>query len=155
MAGKIDLFTEHYFPFHFILLGIIGLPSVVFLWPGHTLIAVCVLTVSLLLLSTHYRCSIDLSAKTYSEYVWVLGFRKGRLNVFDQLQYVYVNKCRYEVAYGFVTRIHASGHTYKIFLKTAELKSIYLGSSTRKQKALKRGQRAARQLHIPCHSNFA
>lgn len=153
MADKIDIYTEHYFPFHFIVLGIAMLIASFALWHEHTLAAICLIPVSILLHTTHYRCSIDPKNKRYREYLWILGMKKGVEQPLEKLQYVYVNKIKYSIAYGFVQRIHASKYLYKIFAVTADNRSLCLGSSTRKQRSIKRAQQLAGYLDIPyqCH----
>lgn len=48
--------------------------------------------ISVLVLTTHYGIEIDMPGKFYREYLWILGWKNGIQNRFNQLEYLFINK---------------------------------------------------------------
>jgi hypothetical protein len=92
MKRPLDFKTSSYFS------GTIRLTAIPFLFFGiilifESLVAGIVVTIgSLIAITTHYRLTIDMSARKFHDYVWVLGFKKGEHGQFETIDYLFIKK---------------------------------------------------------------
>jgi hypothetical protein len=93
--NKIDFRTSAYFPSGMIFAGVlfifIGL-GVAF--SGNLLVGVMITLAGTIMLTTHYRLEIDFENRRYKDYVWFLGMKKGALEQFEKIEYLFINKSR-------------------------------------------------------------
>lgn len=150
----IKFVIEKYLPLQFkylaLLLAITGL---VFLFSGSPGGGVLLLFVATLIYylyqSIQYKIEIDLTNKTYHDYLGFLSFKSGSKQPFDSIKKVYMTASS-------VTRTmnqrsitqHLEGLEYSGFLKFADDHKIYLGSSGNAEKMRHRLRDLAKSLNI-------
>ena len=108
------------------------------------------LIIGALISLTHYRLSIDPVKKTFLEYTWVLGAKKGDERSYNSIERIYVNRVLQS------TRMSSfTGHPrelkeylYKAFLKLDNGDKIHLDSDTDETKLLNRVQEYERYLRV-------
>lgn len=137
--NKIDFKTSGYFSWHIILFGIflaiLGLPLLFTSIVGGVILCL----ISLVILTTHYRVSVDLDKKNYRDYLWILGLRNGEKGKFSNIEYVFIKK-------GTVTqtmrlRVASSTIRKEVFdgyLKFSEHDKIHLFTMDRKETLVKK-----------------
>ena len=73
----IDFKTSTYFSVAIIFLGVgflvVGLAALL----TNTILALILLLISAITLTTHYRLTIDFNKKVFRDYVWILGLKNG------------------------------------------------------------------------------
>lgn len=152
MKSKVDIFTHHYFPYYMIILGIVLVP-VIFI-PVYPLLSVGVAVLSVLFISTHYRVRIDMDKMSYLEYLWIAGFKSGKVVKYEVLKYLYINKLNRDEEYGLVGRMSYSKDVYAGFLKLENGTTLYIGESSNEKKMLKKVKELAKRLEIEMRKNY-
>ena len=77
-----DYFT---LPFR-IVGGFIPVFSLVFLTQGNYILAALGVAMAFLLLTTKYQIILDFENKTYSEHLWILGFKRGQNVIYNTIE---------------------------------------------------------------------
>lgn len=92
--NAIDFKTSGYFSptINFVggLLGILG-AAVTTTSP---LAGIIMLLLGFIVVTTHYRLSINFDKKIYHDYVWILGFKSGDKCNFENIEYLFIKKNR-------------------------------------------------------------
>lgn len=154
MKNKLDIIVQHAFPFHFIALGAGLIITAMLVMLNNQWLAVPLFILGILLTSTHYRLAIDKKNKTYKEYLWILGFKKGDELPFEGLDLIYINQVEMASGYGFVTRINISSTYYKVYIELLNDESIFIGESKHEEKVIQKAQRLAHALKLEIVRNY-
>jgi len=149
---RTDIRTGAYFPPMFNFLGgIVAFIGVLllspFLWAGLGL-----LVLSVIMLTTHYRFQVDPVSKTYFDYVWVLGFRKGDRSSLEHAQYFFLNHRR--VRQQMNSRVSSSSivkDEYNGYLRFPGKEPVHVLVDENKTRAADRMQKLASAAGIPYH----
>jgi len=146
---KVDFKTSPYFSGIFIFLGIF-LALVGFATLFSSIIGgVILLTLSLIIFTTHYRLSIDFETKTFHDYVWFLGFKNGEKGNFERVEYVFVKKNVISQK----MQLKAANSTihkevYDGYLRFSEEEKIHILTKDNKQAVVKKLQEIAEILKV-------
>ena len=136
---KVDFRTSPYFSGVFIFIGIllalIGAAGLFI----NVMDATILLFVSFMILTTHYRLSINLDTKTFHDYVWFLGFKNGEKGKFERIEYLFVKTNRVSQK----MQLKAANSTirkevYDGYLKFSETEKIHLLTKDNKQDVVKK-----------------
>ena len=154
MSQKINIVTQHYFPFQFIALGI-GLMITGVISSGlQPLLGVGLIILGIIFTSTHYRLRIDVGRKTYKNYLWLLGYQKGEELTYQQIDYIYINQADMSSGYGFATRINVTDTVYKAYLKLLDDESIFIGESKKEERLMKKVKKISSALKLEIKKNY-
>ncbi|MEZ4972486.1 MAG: hypothetical protein R2820_04215 [Cyclobacteriaceae bacterium] len=88
----IDFKTLPYFSGTMTFLGVLLLFSGLWMMSMNILVGLVLVLLSVVILTTHYRVSIDLDNKSFHDYLWILGIRRGERGQFDNLEYLFIKK---------------------------------------------------------------
>lgn len=150
MMKTFDFKTSGYFPWHMILVGgVLAVVSISMLVASLFIGGLIVLLISLLILTTHYRCRIDFDKKVYQDYVWVLGMRNGAKTPFDDVQYIFIKQSQESHTMGLRaanTTIHKS--VYDGYLKFSETDKIHIVTKENKEDLIQKLRPIATKLQI-------
>lgn len=146
---KIDFKTSNYFAryvyytgYAFIALGLAVL--------NINLIATVILSiVGLIFITTHYRLSIDLSAKAYHDYIWILGLKIGEGGKFNTIEYLFIKKSN--VSQAMNLRVASSSiqkDVYDGYLKFSEQEKLHLLTLDNKDELMKKLKEIADRLKV-------
>lgn len=91
---SIDLRTSSYFSTSWKLAGIVFVLAGLLIVFVNIFIGVALLIVGILIVTTHYRISVDFNNHTYHDYVWVLGIKNGQKGKFDRIEYVFITRSK-------------------------------------------------------------
>ena len=123
-----DFKTSNYFPWHIMLVGdglvIAGLFA---LLSAIVIGGLILLMISILTLTTHYRCGVDFDKKEYQDYLWVLGMKNGEKKKFDTIEYLFIKKSNVRQTMGLraaTTTIQKS--VYDGYLKFSETEKMHI-----------------------------
>jgi len=153
--SKLDIYTSHFFPFHFIALGVGLFLFGIITFFMNTVVAIILILTGFLFTSTHYRVKIDLKQKRFKEYLWIMGFQQGQSMPYERMDSLYVNDVKYGRAYGFVTRINASGRIYKAYLNfTDHDEPVFIGEHKKLEKLKRKLDRIAKVIDLPVIENY-
>jgi hypothetical protein len=94
----------------------------------HILAGPCVLVLGLIVLTSHYRLQVDPSKKTYTEYVWLIGYKSGKPISFNYIEKIYVNKVKEKGVFTSRAglRYDIKNETHKAFMKLDNGEKIHL-----------------------------
>ncbi len=95
MKNRIRIHLGYYFPATFIFLGAIMFLMGVALVLDYPLISIILFPVSLFIFTTRYQLEINLTDRTYHDYLWMAGFRKGKKKKFARIEGLYMTKNKY------------------------------------------------------------
>jgi hypothetical protein len=88
--GVVDFKTSWFFSrtifFFGVFLAFIGIVGVI----TNLLIGLIILTVCVIIFTTHYRLSVDFDNKIFLDYVWILGVKRGELKKFETIEYLFI-----------------------------------------------------------------
>ncbi len=146
---KVDFKTSPYFSGIFIFLGIflllIGLAALFI----DVMDASILLFVSFMILTTHYRLSIDLDTKTFHDYTWFLGFKNGEKGKFESIEYLFLKKNRVSQK----MQLKAANTTvrkevYDGYIKFSETEKIHLFTKDNKKDILAKLRELSTMLNV-------
>ena len=103
--------------------------------------------IGLVVVSTHYRLSVDNETKTYHDYLWILGIKHGDKGRFNKVEYLFIRKGH--ITQKMNSRIHSTTIRKQVFdgyLKFSEENKIHLVSMENKNDLTKRLKSIAEQL---------
>lgn len=144
----LDLRTSSYFSMPFKFAAVIILAAGLTLLFVNLYIGVAAVVVGIVILTTHYRLTIDLQNSSYHDYLWILGLKSGEKGKFDLIQYVFINKNK--VSETMHSRAHSSTFVrdeYNGYLKLSERKKIHLASDEDKTALVHGMRRISQQLN--------
>jgi hypothetical protein len=147
MKEIVDFKTSAYFSGAQIIVGLALIPIATVLWMKTIVGAVLVLIVSLVILTTHYRFSINLKDRSYHDYLWILGFRHGEKGRFDQIDYLFLKVSK--VSQSMHLRAASSTitkHVIDAYIRLTPDKKIHLFTKDSKHDVIVRLKDLARML---------
>ena len=143
----IDFHTSPYFPGSLRTLGVFLLLTIFI--PGHLAVKIPFTLFGVILITTHYRLSFDTANKVYSDYVWVLGFKRGDWDRFERVEYLFIkrNRMRQNLNSMMSTQtIHIA--VYDGYLRISEKNKIHLLTSRNKEAVMKKLKALASILNV-------
>jgi hypothetical protein len=145
-----DFKTSNYFPWHIKLVGgglaIVGLYallSAVFIG------GIIVLSISVLVLTTHYRCRVDFDKKEYHDYLWILGMKNGEKKKFDTIEYIFIKKSNVSQKMGLraaTTTIQKS--VYDGYLKFSDTEKMHIVTKDSKENLISKLRHISTNLKV-------
>jgi hypothetical protein len=108
---------------------------------------IILLLIGILIITTHYRLTIDFNRHTYHDYLWVLWMRNGDKGNFEQIEYIYITKSR--VSQTMASRATQSTFVrddFNAYLKLSGNVKIHLSSNESKKDLLNTMQDIALKL---------
>ena len=154
MKHKLKIVVQHYFPFHFIALGVGSILSAILVMLMNPWLGGLLLIIGILFTTTHHRLAIDLKKRTYREYLWIFGFKRGDTFSYPGFDVIYINEVDMASGYGYVSRINITSTYYKAYLKLADEESIFFGESKHEKKIMQKAQRLADALSLEIAKNY-
>ncbi|MDZ7648003.1 MAG: hypothetical protein U5K54_12965 [Cytophagales bacterium] len=107
---------------------------------------VILVSISVVIFTTHYRLAIDLNKKSYYDYVWLLGLKFGDKGMFEKIAYIFIKQNK--VSQTMNTRVSSSTihkEVYDGYLKFSEENKIHLLTEDSKKKLVKKLSNIATQ----------
>lgn len=95
MKNKIHIALGFYFPATIIFLGLILLIAGIFLLFVYILLGVFLILFSLVIFTARYQLDINLTNRSYHDYLWIAGVKKGEKGKFGSIEYLFINKNKY------------------------------------------------------------
>lgn len=153
MTNRFDVFTHHYFPFHFIALGVGMIITSIVSVPFNFALAIILFIAGFVFTTSHHRLRIDLEHNSIKEYLWILGLKNGEeLSILD-VELIYINKVKVSTAYGFVARVNVDQMIFKGFIKMTSEETVFLGESKNEEKLLSKMRLIAEILNLEIRKN--
>lgn len=145
-----DFKTSGYFPWHILAVGVaMAILGVSMLIAGLFVAGLIVLLISLLILTTHYRCRIDFDKKVYHDYLWVLGLKHGEKKEFDDIKYLFIKQSTVSQTMGLRaanTTIQKS--VYDGYIKFSETDKMHIVTKDKKESLIQQLRPIATKLQI-------
>jgi len=137
---KLDIQTGTYFSGAFYYLGLaMILPGIILARTGHPLMIVPFLLATMITLTTHRALEIDISAKCYREYVWVLGLEFGSRIPFERVEYVFIKRNKEsQTIHSQIKTRNLQYDVYDGFVRFSEKDKIHLATARSKEILLKK-----------------
>ena len=152
MKDKLDIYTHHYFPYYFIILGIVLIPLIII--PVYPWLSAIFFILSFLFITTHYRLIIDLRQKKYKEALWIFGIKTGREIILPHIEDIYINKTTRDEEYGLVARMHTHKTVFMGFVKLSNGETLFCGENQKEHKLMKKIKMIADVLQTNIRINY-
>jgi hypothetical protein len=154
MKNVIDFKTSNYFTGMPYVLGLILSPIGFFLlFSPQFIVGGILLIAGIIILTTHYRLSINRHEKRYTEYIFLLGMKTGmETKTFSIIEYLFMKKVRVSQT----LNSRASTRTiqkvqYDGFLKFSEDDKVHLMTYESKETLQKKLRKIASELNLKVH----
>jgi len=147
--NKIDFRTSRYFPGQVIFLGLLLLIIGVPVFSVSLLGGFVLWFISLVIFTTHYRLRVDMDSKTYHDYLWILGMKRGEKGKFNTIEYLFIKKSM--VTETMRLRVATTTIEKEIFdgyLKFSDQDKIHLLTMDSKENLINRMKSMAASLHV-------
>lgn len=154
MKKHIDIFTQHYCPFHIIVLGAVFLIISLFTVFMIPILGFVFLILGIILTTSHYRLVLVPANKKYREYLWIIGFQRGSVQDYDKVEYLFINKVEQNAEYGLIARLSVRKKLYQAYLKFSNGEKVYLGESIREKNAIDKATKIADVLEVSVKKNY-
>jgi hypothetical protein len=139
MIKPVDIKTGSYFSTPMMIGGGVVAAAGVAIVTVNVYVGLVALIAGVLMLTTHYRVSIDYSTRSYHDYVWVLGLKSGDKGTFESVQYIFVNTSKVsQTMHGRVASTTIVQDEFNAYLKFSEKHKIHLGSDGNKANLMNR-----------------
>ncbi|MEM9338794.1 MAG: hypothetical protein AAGA66_08715 [Bacteroidota bacterium] len=152
----IDIRISHYFPLQFIALGI-GLlfGAGLLTWQANYLLVPVFLVFGMIFLTTNHRLQVDVKSQTFREYVWLLGFKSGKIKPLPKPTHVVIQPVNKEIRYGDIDygRVRTHQRRATAYLKFEHDQPIYLGAGSNSQILTDQLAGLIEALKVPIHNN--
>jgi len=132
--NSIDIRTAPYFP----IAGRIG--GIILAFAGLAIASVniyfglALVIGGVILVTTHYRLTIDFTSRIYRDYTWILGFKSGEKGRFEHIEYLFINKNKVtQTMSARVISTTIERYDYNGYLKFSETQKIHLRSDADKK----------------------
>ena len=86
----VDFRTSGYFSGAMIFLGVVLIFAGLLLLAANELVGLILLVLSVPILTTHYRLRIDFDNKSFHDYIWILGIKRGEKGKFETVEYLFI-----------------------------------------------------------------
>ena len=139
MKSRISTVTTPYFPLPFILLGMLVLITTgIALSEYYGPVGFLLILVGVFVFAAHYRITINLIDQTYHDYLWIVGFKKGRKEKFRSIDGLFITENAYRQTFSnFTSSTTKRGIEYNGYIRFGE-EDIHLLSETDKAKVMEK-----------------
>lgn len=148
-ASVVDFKTDNYFSGPVQFQGTILVLFSIFIFFQSIIGGIVLLTISSIIFTSHYRLTIDFSKKTYRDYLWILGFKQGGTENFQNIEYLFIRKSK--VSQTMNLRSLSSTlrkDVYDGYLRFSETNKIHLITKVSKETLLSKLRPISRQLNV-------
>lgn len=137
--GIFDFRISQYFSKQWIFFGILLMIVGIGMLFKVIIVGVILSMMSTVIITTHYRLAIDLTAKTYNDYVWLIGLRFGEKGIFEKIDYIFIKK----ITVSQTMNSRGSSSTirkemFDSFLKFSEENKIHLLTMAKKEELIEK-----------------
>jgi hypothetical protein len=139
MNSKFSFRTGSYFPNAFMFAAAIATVVAIPLLTQKPVVALILLFAAIVIATTHHRFDVDMARKQYIDCVWILGFRRGELKSFDQIEYLFIKPIR--VSQTMQLRVASSTidkEQFDAFIRFSEEHKVHLFTADSKSSVLKK-----------------
>jgi hypothetical protein len=110
---KTDFKTSGYFSGSILFFGLLLIPIAIIVAGKSVIGGILIFLLIVVILTTHYRFSIDTEKKTYHDYIWILGMKHGEKGHFEHVDYLFLKPSR--ISQGMALRA-ASSTVHKVVI---------------------------------------
>lgn len=145
----LDIRTTAYFSGAIFYLGISMILPGLFMVKIHPLAVLPFFLISIVTLTTHYGLELDVQAKNYREYVWLLGLKLGKWETYDTMEYLFIK--RNKESQTIHSRISSRDVHYEVhdgYVRFSEMNKVHLATARNRESLLKTLKPIAKQLHL-------
>ena len=142
----VDIKQESYFPFTFKLFGMVLFIFGLAIWTQNLpviakwLIMVGSYLSGLLMITTRYGLRFDAEKRTYFPYLWLLGWKSGKEQSYNQIEKIFINEVTKSATVQTRTggSYNSKSKVFKAFMKLDTGEKIHLDTDKRKERLEKR-----------------
>ena len=145
----VDFKTANYFAGTIQFLGIVLVLAAVLVFVKSVIASLILLTLSLVIFSTHYGLTFDFNNKSYFDYLWVLGLKKGDWGKFENIEYLFIQKIKVSQTMNLQSLSSTiRKDMYDGYLRFSEVDKIHLMTRDSKDALISKLRPIAKQLNI-------
>jgi hypothetical protein len=145
----LDIRTGAYFSGAIFYLGIGMILPGLFLTKVYPLAILPFFLISMITLTTHHGLEVDVNAKCYREYVWLLGLKLGQWEIFERMEYIFIK--RNKESQTIHSRISSRDLHYEVYngyLRFSETNKVHVATTRNRESLLKSLKPIAKHLHL-------
>jgi len=153
----INIKQEAYLPLSFrmggyflVILGLLRLVSTIVIDFSlmAALLGLVLILVGAILITAHYRLEINVSDRTYHDYVWLLSAKTGSVTSFSYVHKIYINQLKQKTGYHSRSgrRFESSDVIYKAFMKLDNGEKVHMDTDVNEEELDKRVKKIIAQL---------
>lgn len=150
--SSLSIHQLYYFPLSFRLVGFL-LPAffLFFLFKNQYVLAGLTLIMSVLAITTRYKIDFDFANKTYHEYLWILGFKKGEKMEYQSISNGIINEKNVTKTYnsrGSTSRINFTEYLFFLQIDDEKVEVVSSDKESRVDEAVIQIKQAIPELQI-------
>ncbi len=151
----IDLKVSNYFPFNYMIIGYGMIAASVALIFINLIWVPVFLLLGLLVVTTHYRLSVNFDQNYFYEYLWILGMKRGQKFSFDRPKSIYINATSREIEYGgLAIRRYGAERKYRGYIKFhGQKEPAFFGESVNLEGIQKKGAKLSNYMGLDIQLN--
>ncbi len=149
MRQVFDFRTTPYFSGGILYLGISMVLPGLFITSINILASLPFFLISLIIATTHYRLEVDITNKTYRQYVWLMGLKWGEREPFETIEYMFVKRNKVsQTMNSMLNAREVHSEVYDGFLRFSEKDKVHLATTRTKVNLLKKLTPIANTLQV-------
>ena len=146
MKNRIRISLGHYFPFLLNLAGVLACLAGTVLLFVKPYIGAPLLILGAVVITARYRLEINLTNRSYHDYLWIAGFKTGEKGVFNHIECLYLNKSNYsQKVNSRASTMTRYGIEYNGYIKF-DTDEVHLLTDDSKRKVLKKLEKLSKKL---------
>jgi hypothetical protein len=145
----VDFRTTPYFGGHIQFLGIVLALAGVVVIVKSIIASIILLAASLVILTTRYGLTINFKKRSYFDYLWILGLKKGDWGKFENLEYLFVKEIKVSQTMNLQSLTSTiRKEMYDGYLRFSEHDKIHLMTKDSKEALISKLRPIAKELNV-------
>ncbi len=145
----VDFRTSNYFSGAIQFMGLVLTFIAVLVIPSSSIATLVLLTISLLIFTSHYRLALHLEDQSYHDYLWILGMKTGDRGKFQNIDYLFIRKARIsQTMHLRAASSTVSKEVYEGYLRFSEQNKVHLMTRDSKNALIARLRPIAKKLKV-------
>lgn len=144
-----DFKTSGYFPWTIYFFGMVLAVLGLFVILKSIIIGSIIMLVSVVILTTHNRLTINFEKKIFQDYVWILGLKHGDIATFDHIEYLFIKKSKVsQTVNSRVSSMTVRKEVYDGYIKFSEKDKIHLMTKDNKSDLINKLNELSTKLNV-------
>ena len=146
MKNRVRISLGYYFPFLMNLVAVLVCLAGIALLFVKPQIGAPLLILGAIVITARYRLEVNLTNRSYHDYLWVAGFKSGERGTFNHIECLYLNESKYsQQVHSRASTMTRYGTEYNGYIKF-DTDEVHLLSDDSKRKVVKKLEKLSEKL---------